>query len=449
MHSTCQPGRLVLQRIAAIAARARRSPLAAVLIGLSLGLSGCAAGGAGLAGADPASGAVATGSIPDRGVGRASGSFAAVSTTVPGASSVRPSAKIALVLPLSAPGELGVLAKAMKQAAELALFEHDNPGLQLLVKDDKGTPDGARAAAEVALNEGAEIVLGPLLAAAVEAVRPVASKAGKVVIAFSNDRRVAGNGVHLLSYIPDHDVERIVSFAAQRGDRRFAALVPDDDYGRIVEAALARAVTETGGRLVAIERYVSNGTGMLEPARRLSTTLQSAPDAADGRLALLLPGAAEQLASLGPLLTYTGLDVARVRLLGTAGWDQVDLGRDKAFVGAFYPGPDRSGWTAFATKFSSVFGTKPPRLASLAFDAMGVAIALAADRTSSRLTSATIMRPEGFRGVDGALRFMPDGTARRGLAVYEVQAMGTAIVDPPAPPSSARTPLSTASAPSN
>jgi ABC-type branched-subunit amino acid transport system substrate-binding protein len=338
------------------------------------------------------------------------------------------------LLPLSGPGELAVLAKAMKQAAELALFEHDNPGLQLLVKDDKGTPEGARAAAEGALRQGAEIVLGPLLASSVDAVRPISAAAGKSVIAFSNDKRVAGRGVHLLSHIPDHDVERIVTFAAARGHRRFAALVPNDDYGRIVETALARSVADAGGRLVATERYVSNGTGMLGPARRLSAILQEAPGAGDDRLALLLPGAAEQLASLGPLLTYTGLDGERIRLLGTSGWDQADFGRDKAFVGALYPAPDKAGWNRFSAKFASTFGSNPPRLASLAFDAMGVAIALAADRSERRFTSAAIMRPEGFKGVDGALRFLPDGTARRTLAIHEVQAIGTTVVDQPTGP---------------
>ena len=56
--------------------------------------------------------------------------------------------KVALLVPLSAQGQPGVIGKSLKQAAELALFERDNPNLQLIVKDDKGTPEGAKAAAE-------------------------------------------------------------------------------------------------------------------------------------------------------------------------------------------------------------------------------------------------------------------------------------------------------------
>src|SRR5215470_5696189 len=59
----------------------------------------------------------------------------------------RPLVKVAVLVPLSAQGQPGAIGKSLQQAAELALFERDN-NLQLIVKDDKGTPEGAKAAAE-------------------------------------------------------------------------------------------------------------------------------------------------------------------------------------------------------------------------------------------------------------------------------------------------------------
>ena len=64
--------------------------------------------------------------------------------------------KVGLLLPLSAPGQTAPIARAMKQAGEMALFEHEGSNVQLIVKDDKGTPEGARLAAEDALRNGAE-----------------------------------------------------------------------------------------------------------------------------------------------------------------------------------------------------------------------------------------------------------------------------------------------------
>src|SRR5580693_3755556 len=118
--------------------------------------------------------------------------------------------KVALILPLSAGGNAGVAAQSMKNASEMALSEFLNPNLQLLIKDDAGSPQGAQQAAQQALDEGAEIILGPLFAASVPPVAQVARGRGISMIAFSTDSSVANRGVYLLSFLPESDVNRII-----------------------------------------------------------------------------------------------------------------------------------------------------------------------------------------------------------------------------------------------
>ena len=73
--------------------------------------------------------------------------------------------RVGLLLPLSGAGNAGIAAQSMRNAAELALVEFQNPNIQLLVKDDGSSPQGAQAAAQQAIDEGAEIILGPLFGA--------------------------------------------------------------------------------------------------------------------------------------------------------------------------------------------------------------------------------------------------------------------------------------------
>jgi len=136
--------------------------------------------------------------------------------------------KVALILPLSAPGNAGATALSMRNAAEMALAEFSNPDIQLLVKDDGGTSGGAQQAAQQALAEGAEIILGPLFAVSVSAAAQVARARGVPVIAFSTDSTVAAPGVYLLSFLPESDVNRVIGYATQQGKRSFAALIPDN-----------------------------------------------------------------------------------------------------------------------------------------------------------------------------------------------------------------------------
>jgi len=341
------------------------------------------------------------------------------------------SVKVALLLPLTATGHTAAVAKAMKQAGELALFELDNPAFQIIVKDDKSTPEGARAAAEEAIKEGAEVILGPLFAASVQAIAPIARAARIPVIAFSNDRQVAGNGVYLLGFLPQQEVERVASYSLAQGHRRFAALLPQDAYGKVVEAAFRDAVAAGGGVIAALETYPAGTNAMVEPAERIATALRHADEAGQPIDALFVPGGAEILPSLGPLLTYANLDTTRVKLLGTGGWDYANIGRERVFLGGWYAAPDPRGWREFSERFAKTFGSSPPRLASMVYDAVSIVIRLSGQPAGTRFSAASLTREAGFSGVDGPLRLLESGISRRGLAVLEVQGVGAKVIDAP------------------
>lgn len=417
-----------LSRDIAASFHRRRGALTALLAGGVL--AACAVGGPSLPTAD------ITGSLPSAGMPGA-----------PPAGGVA-KAKVAMILPLSGPGALANVAKAMKQAGEMALFDKSGVELQLIVKDDLGTEDGAKAAATEALKEGAELILGPLLAASVQTVAPIAAAAGVPVIAFSNDRRVAGNGVYLLSFMPEQDTERMVSHALSQGKRNIAALLPDDAYGRIVEQAFTSALASGNGNAAGIERYKRSGSGMLEATRRLGEALAAGGDGAVQADAVLVPADAETLTSLGPLIAYARIDPTRIKLLGSGGWDAPNIGRDATFVGAWFPAPDPRGWQTFAEGFAKTFGNPPPRIASVAHDAVGIAATLAKSAQPGRFGAANITRAAGFTGVDGQVRIKADGTSVRALAILEVQAFGSNVVDPAKLPPEAGGAAGAAAAPS-
>lgn len=338
--------------------------------------------------------------------------------------------KIAMLLPLAGFGPSAAVAKSLKQAGEMALFERDNPNVRLMVKDDGGTPEGARAAAEQAVRDGAEIILGPLFARSVTTATAVAQPANIPILAFSNDTRVAGNGVYLISFLPGPEVDRIVSYATSRGKRRFAALIPADAYGDTVEPLFRAAVTRYGGTLVHIDRYAAGANAMLEPVKRVAEAIRSAALAGTPVDALFLPGGQETLPQLAPLIAYNGIDPRSVQLLGTGAWDYPNVGREQALAGGWYPSPDPRSWQDFSARFARTFGTAPPRLASLAYDAVGIAVSLSAAPPGQRYTAAALTQPQGFNGIDGTVVFSANGLSQRRLAVLEIQQYGNNVIDP-------------------
>lgn len=346
------------------------------------------------------------------------------------AASKRP-VKIAVLLPLGGLDQSAAIAKSMKQSAEMALFERNDPNVQLIVKDDGGTQSGAQAAATRAVAEGAEIIVGPLFAGAVPGAALVARQAQIPVLALSNDTRVAGNGVYLMSFLVEQEVDRVVEFAVARGKRQMAALIPKNDYGQLVETAFRNAVARHGAAIRVLENYPLKPNGMLKPAERVMKAIKHAQAAGLPIDALFVPGGRESLPSLGPILAYSGISQNTVQLLGTGAWDYPNVGRETALIGGWYAGPSPDAWADFSERFTRTFGHTPPRIASLAFDAVGYAMTLAGESSGPKpFAPENITRLNGYVGVDGLVQLTPSGRPKRSLAILEVQKFGPAVVDP-------------------
>ncbi|MBZ9938053.1 penicillin-binding protein activator [Mesorhizobium sp. BR1-1-16] len=333
--------------------------------------------------------------------------------------------RVALLLPASAPGNAGLVAASLRHAVELALKETPGADLTIIVKDDQGTSEGGRAAAAAAVGAGAELIIGPLFAASVRGASEVARPAGVPMLVFSTDSSVAARGVYLFGFLPEGDADRIARFAAARGKRSFAALLPDTGYGSVFGSALQRAVAASGGQLAAVERYGSDAASL---GQKVATVAALAT--AGGASAIAVPAGDDAPLRVGAALAAAPGGPSRVQLLGSGQWNDPRLLAAPALQGGWFPAPDGSGFAGFAARYAAAFGTAPPRPAALAFDATRLAAGLAARYGEKRFAFETLTNPNGFTGVDGAFRLLPDGLNQRSLAIYEVAAGSARIIDP-------------------
>ena len=377
--------------------------------------------------------------------------------------------RVAVLLPFGAQAEqIQNLADSMLGAAELALFEQGSTNVVLMPKDTRGTPEGASAAVQEAINQGAEIVLGPLFSTSVQAVAPIARQFDVPVIAFSTDRNVAGDGVYLLSFMPENEIESVTQYARRNGISSFAALYPFGPYGDRVAEAFETSVRANGGMLVQSEYYERESSQMFEPVKRLTSyasrassleteraNLEAAGDEASraaldrlrqaeawgpvGFQAVLLPEEGNLLRALAPLLPYYGVDQRAVKFLGTGLWDNPDIVREPSLVGGWFAAPSPEARQTFASSYRNLFDSTPPRIASLAYDAVMLTSTLASEgQRGTRFGPNEITNPNGFYGIDGLFRFFPDGSNERGLAIIEVTQDGFKVIEP-APTSFLRT----------
>ncbi len=334
--------------------------------------------------------------------------------------------KVGLILPLTATGNAGAAGQAMRNSADLALTEFTNPNIQLLTKDDSGTAQGAQQAAQQAINEGAEIILGPLFNHSVTAARQVARTRGIPIIAFSTDTNVASQGVYLLSYLPESDVDRIVGYAISQNKRSFVAMVPSNAYGSVVEAEFKQAVARKGGRVMALEHYPDDRSRIGDSARLVAQA------AAAGRAdALFIPDGGEAVSDVLTALGGAGLNLRQFVILGTQLWEDPKIFSNPTLDGAWYPAPDPAGFRSFTERYRARYRQDPPRPAALSYDAVSLVAALVkTQQGANKFSNEVLTNPSGFAGIDGVFRFRADGTNQRGLAVMRVTPNGGTVIAP-------------------
>lgn len=332
-----------------------------------------------------------------------------------------------VMLPFSHPTNANVRAEAESMLAgiELALFEYAGDNFLIIPKDTAGKQSVAEARTDESIDEKADIILGPLFAANVKIVREKAREKQIPVIAFSNDRSAAGGGAYLASISPDEEVRRVMEYAAVQGVDTFFFLGPDNAYGRQVEAAMRLNAPRIGGVMAASAFYAPD-SGAGPEAARISELLMEQVEARPDRIAVMIPERGVKLLSVAPLLPYNGVDMRRVKLLGTSYWDDPSVWREPTLAGGLFAAPDPANLTDFRETYRRIYGRAPTERAALAYDAAALAIRLAAD---DNLRYGGVTDPDGFYGVNGLFRFRIDGTSERGLAVKQIQESGAVVVE--------------------
>jgi ABC-type branched-subunit amino acid transport system substrate-binding protein len=345
------------------------------------------------------------------------------------------SVRVALLTPSSAQGVFGQTGQAIRNAAAMALQDYSSADLQVIVKDVGSGPSAASQQASRALAEGAQLVIGPLRSVSVRQAGIVLKQAGVPMIAFTTDTGTAARGIYLINFMPENDVERIISYASRQGKKSIAALVPSTPYGSVVEAALRQYAPRYGARIVSIEKYKS---GNKPDPFSLQSAIEKVGQVKGQIDALFIPEASA-VVSAAQLLAGQGVRGNKVKFLGSGQWDNASITSEPMLRGAWYPAAPRSlrnldgrtiGFDLFARRYSQQYGQQPPRVASLAYDSVILAAALVAQAGDRRFAHETLTDPQGFIGFgEGYFRFRGDGIAQRSLAVMEITRSGTRAVD--------------------
>ena len=379
-----------------------------------------------------------------------------------------PGGPVALLLPLSGP--LQPVGQVLENAAKLAIPK-GSPALD--IRDTGGTAQGAASAAQAAITAGDGLILGPLTSAEAHAVAPIAQAAHVNVLAFTNDDSVHSTGVWALGITPNQQVQRVVQAAVAAGHNQMAALLPDTTFGHSLATALQAqspslagpslggpslgGASAAGGgpnitfyesgfsglnqAVMSVSDFTDRGQGLMAQIKA-AQDLGTAAGRAQARQLQLQPipppafnalfiGATqpEELAEIASLLPYYSVYTSQVQLLGPALWASIAtaMAAKNVYEGALYAAPDPATAASFDAKYQNAYGSAPPAIADVAFDAAAIAQLLAGE---GGYGMPQLTNPSGFSGTSGLLQLEPDGQVQRGLAVFRIAPGGPTIASP-------------------
>lgn len=344
--------------------------------------------------------------------------------------------KIGIVLPLSGPQ--AAIGNQLRDAALMGLYDaiESSPRLgsaatpELIVKDNESSPAKTRDAVKALLEEGVHTILGPLVASNVEVAAKLTRPAGIPLISFSNDVRVANDGVYVFGFIPKQQVVRIADYAVQSQVKYFSAVAPQNEYGRMVIRDFSGHTEVFGHTLRPVEFHPSDQP---LPASSEVRIMEYLAGIGRERKGLFVPTTGPLMASVIQRLRQDArLDNGYLKLLGTGVWDRPESLADAAMLGAWFSTtpPERS--LNYNERFNAQYQYVPSRIASLAYDAVRLIADYGVQNGPQAITNNMLIISDQFDlPANGTVRFNTSGVVDRALAVVEIVPGGFRVIDPP------------------
>jgi len=333
--------------------------------------------------------------------------------------------QVALLIPKSYE-ETASIATSLEQAAQMAIADLGGIRIDLRVFDTAGNPEQAALVARQAVQEGAKIILGPLLAENAKAVGAAVADSGVNVLSFSNNASIAGNNVFVLGPTFNNTANRLVSYAASQGKTKAVIVHPRTLEGELGKAALENAAQSTPLEIVAIEAFEFSQKGVIDSVARIKdSVLETQADTL-----FLTSNTARALPLLVQLLPEAGINPQDVQYIGLSRWDiPRQILELPGVQNGWFTSPSRQVSASFKTRFTKGYGSPPHQLAGLAYDGLAAIGALVSTGQKNAVTKTALTQASGFQGVSGVFRFLADGTNERALAIAKIERKKVVLID--------------------
>ena len=341
---------------------------------------------------------------------------------------------IAILLPLS--GQHARMGQSMLDAVQLASAELGTGRINMVAIDSGSTVESA-ATALSKLDNNIDVIVGPALTEQVEIVNRYSCNKDIANITFVNDKNFSKLSNLFMFGMPlEQQMSRVISYATQRGVKNIFTLIPNNSIGESIEALLIDYKNSREINNFIAVKYNNNkdinAINFSQPVEELKTKITAFTNYHEDSIILLPQSGAElrKISQKFELIKDTNLKKTKV-VCGSnfhdTGIFSITWSSDPWFADVA-----TSSRADFAARFRATNKYDPHHLASLAYDAAALILAVI-DQDNNNLmvfNPKSLLNKTGFEGINGVFRFAQDGSGERLLSVFKLDSNQVIEIDP-------------------
>ncbi len=332
--------------------------------------------------------------------------------------------RIGLLVPLTGP--FSYLGDTISGGSELAFFKMQNPNIELLYFDTAGG-DNVIEAANSAISSDVDVIIGPLFSDSVKAIKPLFNELDIPILSFSNNVDVAEEGIWVLGYLPEQQIDQLVDFAVARGKQNFGILSSSSQLGEKITMAAVNKLTEYGlsPRTVMTISSIQD-MDQNELLNKIKIFAQYIDTEKDPLTlpppvfdTVLIAGDTSFILQVAPILSYYDLGPDRVLFIGIDRWNIPKMLNEPSLQNAILTLPTRPADEKFNKVWESEFKIDSNDLARISFDATALVIATANINSGASLSERLVGQP-GFIGFSGQFKMSRTGLTERVFEIMKI-----------------------------
>ncbi|MDR1425614.1 MAG: penicillin-binding protein activator [Rickettsiales bacterium] len=356
--------------------------------------------------------------------------------------------RVALFVPLSGP--VKSVGEDMANAAQLSLFENRKKDIILRVYDTKGTTFGVVEAMNRAIEEGVDVIIGPVFRAETKAVQKIAERNDILVFSLSSEQDLVNSrNIFVTGPIVEQEIQLLISYMVEKDVHNYVGLMPNTSFGASVNRILREAILGKDAVLIKTEYYDQNDQHMLKKIIELVSfyeipktiyenfekkKLESRILGDEKNLeleieeedkiypqAMFIAEGGRFADQIGSLVFSVRKERRNVQLIGTSKLDGNENTLKNPYLDeTIFIGANPEKYEKYSVSYDKVYGHRPLKITSIVYDLINVI-----DRVYRREDGIyrpdkyALLDPKGFSGIDGRFRFLPNGLVERKLYVLQ------------------------------